>query len=132
MFSLTVSYHKPSNIFVLSKTCLFWLLSYIYAYMNIHMCIVSKTANFWLFFFYFLFILCEFHILYLNPVYLPFPSYPSSTLTTSSQQKKKSYGKSCSVSQCVTQSSPLSTLLCLHMFIAMLCWSGTRPLASFS
>lgn len=53
---------------------------------------------------------------------LPFPSYTSSTLVTSSQTGKKSHYGSCSV----TQYTILSIPLCLQMFIVLIRWSGMR------
>jgi len=52
----------------------------------------------------------------------PPPFYLLSTLASSpSPKKKKSHCESCSVSQGVPQNIPLSTLLCLQMFITMTC-----------
>ena len=62
---------------------------------------------------------------YISPPLVP----ASSTLATSPPTEKKK--KKISLWKlCVQQHTPLSTLLCLQMFIVMSHWSGTRPLAS--
>lgn len=65
-----------------------------------------------------------------NLSYLPLPLYPPPPFQTPCQQRKKRSHGSCSMSQCVPEHTLLFTLLCLQIFIAMTCWSCTKPLAS--
>ena len=62
-------------------------------------------------------------------LHLPSPCtcffHPSNFSSNREKKKKISLWK-----LCVQQHTPLSTLLCLQMFIVMSHWSGTRPLAS--
>ena len=67
----------------------------------------------------------------------PIPSHAPSPLIPTlhpfnfpPQQRKKSYCRWCSVSQCLPQNALLTTPLCSQMAIAMTSWSGMRPLVS--
>lgn len=86
----------------------------------------------WFHFFNILWLLCEFHIICLNPIHLPIPPYPPSILATARQNKTKQnkYRNYLDVSQCTIPSTLLPIHLYLQMFIAMNHWSGSRLLAS--
>jgi hypothetical protein len=87
----------------------------------------------------FLLVLCEFHIMYPNPIHLPSPGHQLSTLSTfPHNRKKKSHCGGCSVSLCVPQGILLSTLLswrscsfgsaglALHMFQQFIVGEGVE------
>jgi hypothetical protein len=66
-----------------------------------------------------------------NSTYPPLSLYWPSTPVASPQQRKKK--SDCGSCRCVTVCPtlyPLSTILCLQMFIGISYWSGSRPLAS--
>lgn len=82
---------------------------------------------------FFLLILCEFYIMYLNLTYFPIPPYPLFLLCNSpphkhTQKKTKSHRESCTVSH--NTYTLLPKQFYLQMFIAVSHWSGWRPLAS--